>query len=242
MTSADPPGYRRRILIEPGAGRVVAELEDDFHAMRVALAHADGLITGVDGEMMRRPWTTCPGAIAQLNATFLGRALTDGSVRDAQRSNCTHLFDLALFAAAHAGEAAPVAYDIAVSDPVDGQVVARLWKDGALLLDWGHDGAAFTTPAEIAGMPLGEARSWIAAQPRAMREPMRILRWASRVALGRGVTMPEGSSATRFATGVCHSFQPEIAKDARRLGGDVDFTARGTRPMAAREGMFVRQA
>jgi hypothetical protein len=241
MTSTDPPGYRRRILIEPGAGRVVAELEDDFHAMRAALTHADGLITGVDGEMMRRPWTTCPGAIAQLRATFLGRALGDGSVRDEQRSNCTHLFDLALFAAAHAGEPRPVAYDIAVSDPAEGLVRARLWKDGALLLDWGHDGTAFTAPPEIAGMPLGEARAWIARQPALLKEPMRILRWASRVALGRGVTMPEGISATRFATGVCHSFQPETAKLARRLGGDVDFAARGTSPMAAREAMFVRR-
>ena len=51
------PGYRRRIVIEREPGSVTAELEDDYHRMVVTLRHADGIITGVESEMKRSPWT-----------------------------------------------------------------------------------------------------------------------------------------------------------------------------------------
>lgn len=243
MTYADLPGYRRRILIEPGEGVITTELEDDYHRMVVTLGHADGVITSVESAMKRSPWTTCPGAMAQLRATFLGKALDAASVRDEKTLNCTHLFDLATFAAAHARETAPVSYEIAVSDPVDGAVKARLWRDGGLLFDWRYtDSGMFTAPADMAGMPMTEIGRWIAAQPRDLQEPVRILRWATMIAHGRRIEMPAGISATRFATGACFTFQPEMAKvGTRRPGADVDFTALGEPPMADREDMFVRE-
>src|SRR6516165_1679127 len=126
--SAMQPGYRRRILIEPAAGpgeiagerRVTAELEDDYHRMVVTLTHKDGAIIQVASEMKRSPWTLCPGAMAQLAETFTGVTLADVPKRGQKTANCTHLHDLAIFAASHADESAPVSYDIHVTDAVEG--------------------------------------------------------------------------------------------------------------------------
>ena len=237
----DLPGYRRRILIEPAAGTVTAELEDDYHRMVVTLDHAGGAITRVTSAMKRSPWTTCPGAMAQLEATFLGKSLDAASVRDEKTLNCTHLFDLASFAAAHAGEVAPIAYEIAVSDPVDGVTEAVLRRDGALLFHWTYTEAAYVGPTDMAGMPTSAIGRWIAAQPAELQEAARILRWAAMVAHGRRIAMPAGMSATRFASGACFTFQPETAKvGTRRPGADVDFSAPGRAPLADREAMFVR--
>ena len=242
MSGADQPGYRRRILIDPGDDTISAELEDDYHRMVVTLTFADGAITGVDSAMKRSPWTTCPGAIAQLRSTFLGKSLDAASVRDEKTQNCTHLFDLATFAAAHAGERAPVTYEIAVSDPVDGGVEARLWRDGLPVYHWLYADGAFTGPADMAGMPMSGIGQWIAAQPTGLQEPARILRWASIIAMGRALDMPSGMPATRFATGACYTFQPETAKaGVRRPGADIDFTILGQQPMADREDMFGRK-
>src|SRR5580692_5755769 len=112
-------GYRRRILIEPSSGLVSAELEDDYHRMVVSLTHADGVVTKVESEMKRSPWTMCPGAMDQLAQTFTGVPLAGFAKRGEKTANCTHLHDLALFAAAHANDTAPVAYDILVTDVVD---------------------------------------------------------------------------------------------------------------------------
>ena len=60
------PAFRRRILIEPSPGHVTAELEDDWHRMIVTLFHDSGIVRAVQSDMKRWPWTTCRGAIAQL--------------------------------------------------------------------------------------------------------------------------------------------------------------------------------
>ena len=69
----------------------------------------------------------------QLAATFTGVPLAGFAKRGKKTSNCTHLHDLALFAAAHADEAAPVAYDILVTDAVDGVRHATMARNAAPL-------------------------------------------------------------------------------------------------------------
>lgn len=238
-----PPGYRRRILIEPGQNAVTAELEDDYHRMVVTLTHAEGVVTHVTSEMKRSPWTMCPGAMAQLAHTFTGVPLAGFARRGEKTSNCTHLHDLALFAAAHAEEAAPVAYDILVTDAVESVREASLARDGTPLLHWVLRNAppneVFTAPAALAGTPLTELNGFIAAQDKAMAEAIRILRWASMIAHGRVVDMPAGMSATAFRAGTCYNFQPGRAETSfRRPGADIDFSAPGAAPMADREGAF----
>jgi hypothetical protein len=238
------PGYRRRILIEPAPDRVSAELEDDYHRMVVTLHHAGGVITDVDSEMKRSPWTGCPGAMERLRETFIGVTLAAAARRGEKNTNCTHLYDLALFAAGHAGDAAPTAYEIHTSDTSDGTReggrTARLWRNGELLFDWGLDGMTLTAPPEIAGRTLFELGGFVASLDPAMAEAARVLRWATIVGHGRGMDIPAGLPATSFATGSCYNFQPERADSStRRPGADVDLSAAGKEPMADRSEAFT---
>ncbi|MFC3214372.1 DUF2889 domain-containing protein [Novosphingobium panipatense] len=121
------PGYRRTIRIEPGEGRVRAMLEDDLHAMAVQLWHARGVVTNVVPVMDRAPWTPCPGAQRVLIDTFTGLPLHQVSARFERQANCTHLHDLAVLAAAHAGDASPTEYRIAVTDLLE---ESGSWKSG----------------------------------------------------------------------------------------------------------------
>lgn len=234
------PGYRRRILIEPGPGLAVAELEDDYHRMVVRLHHAGGVVTRVDSAMKRAPWTTCGGAMARLEQTFTGVALADVARRGEKTTNCTHLHDLALFAAAHAGGDAAVAYEIFVSDAVAGGRTARLARDGVAMFDWVLHDERIVSPPELAGRALTELGDWIATCDAATAEAARILRWAAMVALGRTIDMPAGMSATAFPAGTCHTFQPEQAKvGLRQPHADVDFSRAGRDPLADRAASFA---
>lgn len=233
-------GYRRFILIEPLPGEICAELEDDYHRMVVVLQHRDGIVTRVTSEMKRAPWTSCPGAMAQLEATFLGQRLADFARRGERPANCTHLHDLALFAAAHAGDAGPLRYEIFVSDPqADGQREARLSRNGAALFNWTLVDRDIIAPAALAGRSLADLGEWIATLDHADAEAARILRWASIVALGRTMQIPAGLSATVFPAGTCYTFQPERAVWSKRLpGADIDFSAPDMVPLADRSEIF----
>lgn len=253
MTQAiDPentPGYRRRIVIEPVPGSVTAELEDDYHRMVVTLSHEEGVITTISSQMKRSPWTTCEGAMAVLQDTFVGKRLDDASVKRVKSLNCTHLYDLAAFCAAHAGMAERVTYDIFTSDPAGagGVVFSRLYRNGQRLLDWRLESGKFVEPDVVAGKGLLEINGWLIdldVQDSALAEAARILRWASMIAGGRAISMPAGMSGTAFAMGAsCHTFQPETAERAKRKpGADLDFSGHeAVGPMADREELFARR-
>lgn len=235
------PGFRRRILIEPTPGLVTAELEDDYHWMVVELRHADDIVIEVTSRMPRAPWTTCDGAMTRLAQTFTGTAIEQVARRGERMTNCTHLHDLAVFAAAHAYDRAAIAYEIYVTDPVDGQREAWLWRNGAVLHQWRFQDDRIVSPATLAGRSLGELGAWIAAQDKDGAEAGRILRWGSMLALGRAIDMPAGMSATAFPGGTCYTFQPEQAMIARRKpGADIDFSAPGMEPLAGRSQTFAR--
>ena len=234
-----PAAFRRRILIEPAQSHVVAELEDDWHRMVVTIDHDGAVARAVIGEMKRWPWTTCPGAIAKLAETFNGQALAEFGRRGAKTHNCTHLHDLAVLAAAHAGGSAPVAYDVTISDPVDGQREARLVHDGIMVLDWALDDSTVLAPPDIAGLTLYTLNDWIAGLAPMVQEQVRILRWAAIMAYGRGMDIPEGLSATAFPSASCFTFQPTVAVEGvRRPDVPRDFSTNAPPPIADRSPMF----
>ena len=233
------PGFRRRILIEPGQGAVSAELEDDWHHMRVTLHHADGLVFDVSSQMERWPWTTCRGATDQLSTTFAGLPLANFVKRGERATNCTHLHDLALFAAAHAGEEHAVAYDVSVSDPLGGNQQAVLVRDGETALSWQLRDRRFVAPPEIAGRTVAELGDWIAGLDRRGQEAARILRWAIILTLGRAMNIPAGVSARAFAGASCYTFRPAMAEQATRVpDSHVDFSESGAVPLRERAEAF----
>jgi Protein of unknown function (DUF2889) len=236
-------GYRRRILIESVAGRTTAELEDDYHRMVVTLVHDGTIVTAVESDMRRAPWTGCSGAMQRVQDTFTGVALADVSRRGEKTTNCTHLHDLAVFAAAHADVQGTVAYDIHCSNSDDGTLkgrrTARLWRDGDCVLDWVLDGITFVEPDNLAGSTLGHLGPLISAQDKAGAEAIRILRWAAIVAQGRMMDIPPNIPATNFPSGSCYNFQPErSAESFRKVGADVDFSRDSMEPMADRSDSF----
>jgi hypothetical protein len=176
----------------------------------------------------------------QVAQTFTGTPLAGFPKRGERAQNCTHLHDLALFAAAHAHEIAAVSYDIHVADPVDGRRQAKLMRNGQLVYDWKLEGDLFLEPATLKGRRLTEMNDWIATLDKPGAEAARILRWASFIASGRSRDMPAGMPATAFPGSACYNFQPERAVfSTRRPGADIDFSRAGLAPMADRSEAFV---
>ena len=213
-------GYRREIVITPQDGFVTAALEDDYHAMIVALHHDGESISRVESRMVREPWTRCPGAVAVLAQTFTGVALNLAAKRGEKRTNCTHLHDLTLLAATHALTDAPVHYQIAVSDGVDGINHAEIRRDGVVMLCLSYRNDVLFIPAELDGVSLFNMRDWIAALPFEDQEPARLLQWAAIVAHGRDVDWTKPYDATKMPPN-CYNFQAERRDETSRITANI---------------------
>jgi len=224
------PGFRRRFLIEPGDVVVTASLEDDFHHMTVKLSHDGSTISSVDGTVHRAPWTTCPSASAVLEDTFVGSNLADAARRGLKQANCTHLYDLAVLAAAHAADQVAIAYDLTVADPLAGEAVAEICRDGQAVHRWILVDDTLADPPEIAGKSLLQLREWIASLDTDRREAAKLLQWASLVAHGRQIPLEDQSDATRMPPN-CYTFQPDKARQAKRVGRVIDFSTSDRQPL-----------
>jgi hypothetical protein len=231
--------YRRSIMVVASQGAVTSELEDDFHHFRVTITHDGERVTGVEAEGVRFPWATCPIAAQELQP-LVGMALSTRStaVGDvvSARDNCTHQFDLAGLAVAHAARGAPGArrYDITVHDPVDRRRQAglvRSGREGGLTLDWIVDDNTILAPSELAGRPLrGGFLEWAEQTLGADEAEAAIaLRRACYIAFGRRQDLDVFDDAVPLLgimSGSCFTFRPERARSARRIKGSVrDFTA-----------------
>lgn len=226
------PGFRRRILIQPVTGRVTVELEDDYHRMSVIVAHDEGVAVAVTGAMARAPWTTCPGAEAELSRSFVGRRLADFAVVGERERNCTHLHDLALLAAAHAGDAEPTVIDVLVSDAVDGIKRAELRRGGVAAMRWRLAGNRIAEPVEVAGRGLLELGDWIAGLDPSDREAARLLRWSTMMSGGRMIVVEKDTK--ELPQGKCYTFQPDRFALASRLGEFRELSGSGGGPLADR--------
>lgn len=217
-------GFRRRFRITPQATRVCCEVEDDYHCMMVIVEHDGQRATAILPDMRRAPWTTCPGAERQLQDTFTGLPLAEfESRRSEKKSNCTHLYDLAILAASHAQDGEETVYDILVSDPVDGKRLAELRKNGSTVMSWAESEFKMTEPAELEGMMLYDLKSWIGTLAPEQQEYARLLQWGNMLANGRSYPIELQSDATKLPPN-CYTFQPEQAKTAKRVGEIKDFS------------------
>ena len=229
--------YRRRIRMtaSPDHAAVTAELEDDFHHFRVTVAHDGARVTGVVGAGVRFPWSTCPFAAERLEPLvgmpLSTRSTAVGDVVSA-RDNCTHMFDLAGLAVAHATRGGDRRqYDVAVSDPIDHRRQATLDRDGEALLAWVVDDHTILEPSPFGGQALrGGFLAWAeAALDPDTAEAAIVLRRACHIAHGRIQDLDvydDASPLLPIMSGACFTFQPERAPGARRMKGTIrDFTA-----------------
>jgi len=224
------PGFRRRFRITPEADRICCEVEDDFHCMSVTVYHDGERASRVEPQMRRVPWTTCPGAVEELDKVFAGAALKEFPKQGAKQSNCTHLYDLALLAAAHAHDDADSVIDILVSDPEDDRRRAELHCNGETILSWVESAFTIVEPEGLAGESLWDLRDWMAQQDAATQEAARLLRWGNMLANGRTIPLADQSDASKMPPN-CYTFQPERAQVAQRVGEIKDFGPGGDVPL-----------
>jgi hypothetical protein len=221
--------YRRRIRLEARRGRVVGELQDDFHHFALDLAHDGSVVCGARGGGLRVPWTTCGGSILPLER-LQGLALTT-SLRAAARHTdprlqCTHLFDLATLAVAHAarGTLGVRCYDVSIPDRKRARTRARLNRDGVQLLEWEIDGNDIVGPEAFAGRPLSGAgfARWAEGLGEDLGEAAWVLRRAAIISIGRRYDFERMTRAAEFGDaigGACHTFSPDQVSAATRNPG-----------------------
>ncbi|MGI9293256.1 MAG: hypothetical protein ACR2PS_04670 [Pseudomonadales bacterium] len=230
-TTEHSPGFQRRFRITPEPGRVCCEVEDDYHCMSVVLYHDGAFATKLEPQMRRVPWTTCPGAVAELQATFTGIALQEFASRGAKKTNCTHLHDLAILAAKHAFDKTVLIIDISISDPVDGRRQASLYANGRILMNWTEAEFSIVAPEDLAGLSLWDMQAWLQTLEPGQQEAARLLRWGNMLANGRIIPLEDQSNAKRMPPN-CYTFQPQRADVARRVGRIVDFSNGDEEPLA----------
>lgn len=211
---------------------VVGGLEDDFHYFVVTVHHDGAVVTGIASEAFRWPWTTCPGAGDQLQLLvgmpLSPRCLAVGDITN-PRLQCTHQFDLAGLAVAHATRDVEVRqYDATVPFGAQsgGPQAVTLLRDGVEALAWTLDGHACVDPEPYASAPWrGGFLRWAdAALEVDDAEAAVVLRRACDISLGRGADLRSYRSAGELAigaSGVCYTFQPETAAVAYRQRGTI---------------------
>jgi hypothetical protein len=225
------PGFRRHILVQPGEGEVAVMLEDDIHSLAVILRHDGSRVTDLDGWFERAPWTTCPGAGAKLRETFCGMLLSEVTAKVDKVLNCTHMHDIAVLAAAHAGDAAEILYEMIATDPDNGERLLELRRNGKLVQNWIERDGVLAAPEAVAGKTLHELREWIGSLEGSAREEAGILRWASSVARGRTLPMELQNDAKTLRLR-CYTFQPERIDQAELIGDRRDFSEGLNVPLA----------
>jgi hypothetical protein len=229
------PGlYRRSILIRGGDGEVHADLEDDPHRHRIRLRHDGGKVTAIEGMALRTPWQLCSGAVVMLQQ-LIGMKLSprpQAVYRHAEGAQqCTHLFDLAGLAIAHAARGTSLRrYDMTVDCPGDDEVQeAVLQRDGMEVLRWKFKRPILLTPARFAGMSF--KRVLALAESRGMdideHEAIVVLHRASFTSVARYFDLDRMRVAGDIPLkDACYVYQPGRAEVAARMVGSTqDFSA-----------------
>jgi hypothetical protein len=231
------PGiYRRRILIRNGDGWVRADMEDDPHRYGVLLHHRDGVITAAKAFPLRTPWTLCTVAAAQIDRLVGMQLAPDPTAifrHTAAGGQCTHVFDTAGLAVAHAARGTP-SRDYEIEAPFwspEGPRDIVLRRDGVETLRWTIDAGTITSPAPYAGQNWQKMLDWARETfiHRDDFEAVVVLRRAVMISGARTVSLDplENAAQTGHANGACYVFQPAHAPLAQRVrGSTLDFTDR----------------
>lgn len=228
--------YRRKIRVVGGDGIASGELEDDFHHFRATLGHDGERVTRAEGEALRVPWSTCPGAIRPIGLLVgvpIASSLRASARHTNPRAQCTHILDAACAAVAFVAEGGrgERTYAAAVPDRVGGRTRATLAIDGQPVLAWDVDGNQIAGPSPFAGQALtggGFGRWAEASLSAADAVAAQVLQKAVFISIGRRYHFDEIDRAASFGEavgGACHTFSPEFEPRAGRVYGSVrDFT------------------
>lgn len=223
---------RRRVRLIAEGQVVHAGVEDSYHSFRLQLHHDRVQVTAIEPRVLRAPLSTCPAADVPLRG-FVGMPLDQPWRRlvaqENPRRHCTHLFDLAVLAMAHARRGGERTYDVTVPDEYPDPVWTTVHRDGELVLRWQTFKGKILQPVELAGQPLLQGFSkWANA---ALREDeleaaivlhkgyfvSRARPWNVEAHAGKGVAHHE------TMRGACHSYsEPQMSVAVRTRGTTID--------------------
>ena len=222
--------FRRRIRLKKySETEVVAGVEDDFHAFKLLLTHDGQKVVGVEGEALRYPLDTCPGSLSllqQLEGISLSkdpRAI--GAFAD-PRQHCTHLFDLAGLAIAHAcRDAQSRQYDICIPDNALSELFLKC--DGELILHMSLAEKIIQSPQQYQGQSIEQGFSaWVQQNisDQEEREAALVLQRGRFVSMGRlqkAAIVKTTVPWRHVPIGVCYSYQADIIDKATRVKGSI---------------------
>lgn len=236
-----PPGFWRRIILQPGPGWIGGALEDDIHRFHMRFDHSEGRITRAYAQALRHPWSACPGAAPHIASELTGALLSDVAARD-PALHCTHLYDLAVVLAAHADDTAPTQFDLRVGDRADERTTATMSEIGAEVMRWQLEGTAITG-GDHAGQDLRKLSSWKQSLPPREAERATMLRRAVFISGARQFTALPGLTAADeglMRPGACFNFQlPQAAASTRCPDWRTDFSMSDSAPLARFDAALV---
>lgn len=228
--------FRRAIGLTAGGNQVVAEVEDTHHGFRVILGHDGKSVTSVQGIPLRIPTTHCGAAALALHA-LVGKGLTESLApiyaAEPASHQCTHMFDLAALAIAHARRGGRRRYDVEVPDEDgEGSAWCAVSRDGRPVHRWRIRNRLIAEPSEFSGLPM--LSGFIRAMSRRFSGDdleaalvlqkgffvSRARRWRIDMADGRGI------AANRQMHDRCFAYQPHSRQHARHVDSTRDFTHR----------------
>jgi uncharacterized membrane protein len=223
------PGCRRNQLIVPRPGVVQADVEDDFHNFRVEIRHDGERVLELRTLSVRAPWTTCPTAGEFLAERMTGQRLDSLAEVDSPLLHCTHQYDIALLAAAHALDTQPTLYSSFVSDRQSPTRTAELYRNGRLELAWEIVDGQIVSPGIGHGESLRKLSTWSADLPPDQREAARVLRRSAFIWGGRifDYTLTPTADKVVQTTGGCYTFQPVRSAQSVCTMRKLDFTDGG---------------
>ncbi|NMM26903.1 MAG: DUF2889 domain-containing protein [Glaciimonas sp.] len=230
----NPGIYRRRICIATSENEARADMEDDLHRFAVIIRHDGAHVTAIQGLPIRVPWSLCPHSVEALGR-LIGMPLSPHPLAVFQHADCsqqcTHMFDLAGLAIAHAARGTRLRqYD--VEAPYLEEKGARslsLRRDGREILNWTIDGATLLAPEAFTGHDIKRLPAWAES---AFPDPDD---YEAIVILRRSVLISKArlhdwdifstAAATGHGLGACYVFQPGIQERAIRMVGTArEFT------------------
>ncbi len=198
------------------------------------LAHDGEKVVQVEGEALRYPWTTCPGAttpLQGLRGLRLAASVTAPAREHDPRAHCTHLFDLASLAFAHAAAGRDTRlYEIQIPDRIEDRTRPTLRRDGVEILSWTIKGSRITDPPPFAGRSLAkDFVRWADAEFELdTAEAAIVLRRACAISIGRVFPLdkiPNSNDLASHTLGACYTFSPGVIEEGKRMYGTTfEFT------------------
>lgn len=227
--------FRRRIRLIAAANKVRSAVEDGSHSIRLTLHHDGSCITGLESDYRRMPVDTCPGAIMPLRGligTSLATPMREVLAAHDPRRQCTHLYDLALLAMAHALRDGVRQYDIEVPDERAEAVCSRVLRDGVEVHRWQTFQGLITKPEALAGLPLRRGfAAWAAerfADDADALEAALVLHKGYFLSFSRRYDMSSylGQPVLQFTQmhGSCYTYSPDVVGRGTWISRMRDFT------------------